>query len=322
MAQGDPQELRELIAKMASAGESIHDTTTTLEGQSEALEQLDDDAKEAIGDLDDDLEKFLEKLDSGTDDAIEEVEDLTKAARDVADSRLEDASNEIDEAESAFASAVKAQGEELDKDDATLTMEGFGALGSDLNTVEEALNTSRAQTETAFENLETGVKDVGDKFTEAADDTSSKIGDGSTKAQEDETLVEDTGKECDSTMDSEASEAAQACESFEQSAKQYYEGTVDDEVTSDANGLIAGVSGLIDESASEIQTQVADDLEEPVGTLFSDSFDPHVEELGTVLEGVWKAQSTGLDLGPLVDNLVKSEHVVEVITQLNAEMGG
>jgi ABC-type transporter Mla subunit MlaD len=200
-------------------------------------------------------------------------------------------------------------------------MDGFGNLASEQNTVEEALRTSSSQTETAFDNLEAGVKDVGDKFTEAANDTSSKLDAAKDKAEDDETLVEETGKECDAALDTEQSETVQACESFEQSAKQYYEGEVDGEVSQDAEGLNSGAAGVIDTAGDEIQSEVADDLEAPLDSVFEDSFDPHKTAVDEIDGDMWDIRSTGASLVPLVDNLVKAEGIVEVIAELNAAMG-
>ena len=48
----------------------------------------------------------------------------------------------------------------------------------------------------------------------------------------------------------------------------------------------------------------------------SESAGPHLQELGSLHEAVWKAESAGADLDPLVGDLQRCQSVLELVDKL------
>jgi hypothetical protein len=308
--------LEQFIGVLRTTIEQVGDGTDTLETHADQLDDLEGTAQNGFEDLNGALEDFEDGLDSGRQDAVEEIGELATLARDAAGQRLGEAEGEVAGGGSSFDGALNEGRDEVDQADSGLTSQGFDALGSTIDAVESSVDGAREKSDGSFDELGTGFEAfhqrVSDAFTEAEAKFDESVADLSDKAN---SLATDAG-DCVSGFESDGGDFHSEVESLGGEVEGLYDGW-DGDVDEAADDLVSSVETLMDDTAAFVETVGKDQIESPGDLVLNESFEPYLSELSE-LQAVVDGAAGGVaeTLVSLVDELVKSESVVDTIDQL------
>jgi hypothetical protein len=313
--------LRRYVAIAADALERIQSTTPTIESNGDALDDLEHQVDEKLSALDSEADGCVSDIDSGEGEALGEVSKLTNLAQEAADSRFPDAQHDLEEAGTRIDQTLDSAGSELQTDDQHLTSQGFEALTHALDEAEQGFDQTRTQNESHFQALDDALKGFEGDLESAYNDSGQKLEDART----------DCGDEANN-LGTEASTQVQAMEAagtdfegglgtLETEAGSAYDG-VNEQVGTESQELTDGLSQSLEDEARHLASELTDQIEQASTLVTNETAGPHLEELGTLREAVWKAESAGADLDPLVVDLQKCQQVLDVIQRLLDSLGG
>jgi hypothetical protein len=182
--------------------------------------------------------------------------------------------------------------------------------------VESAVDDSRQEASQGFDDLDSGLKAFTDRTEESFQEADGKFGEGvSDLDQKSAALVTEAG-DCVSGFESDGSDFQGEMTSLGGDLVSLYEGW-DGTVEAAADDLASSVKSLMEDTAEFVSAAGSDQVEAPADLVLNDSFGPCLDELGE-LQGVLDAAAAGPadTLVPLVDELEKSERVIDTIDQL------
>jgi vacuolar-type H+-ATPase subunit H len=308
--------LEQFIGVLRTTVDRVGETTDALESQAGDLDDLESTVESGFEDLNDALEEFEDDLDSARQDAVDELGELTTLAREAGDQRLAEAESEVESAESSFADAMTEGRAELDQAHSALGSQGFHALVSTIDGVESALDASRGEGDQAFEGLDAGLTDfterAGESFREAEGKFDEGVSDLSDKFS---SLVTEAG-DCVRGFTSDGTDFNGEMTSLGGELVSLYEGW-DGDIDGEAADLISSVKGLMDDTATFVETEGKDQVEAPADLTLNESFAPCLEELGEAQDVLDAAAAGPAEmLVPLGEELVKAQSVIDTIDQL------
>jgi uncharacterized phage infection (PIP) family protein YhgE len=308
--------LEQFIGVLRTTIDQVGETTGTLESHADDLGGLEGDTESGFEDLNDALEEFEEQLDTARQDAVDEIGELTALAREAAGQRLGDAEGEVESAESSFEGAMTEGRAEVDRAHSSLSAQGFDGLASTIDTVESALDASRQEASQGFDTLGTGVKGFTDRAEESFKEAEGKFAEGVSDLDEKSAALVTEAGDCVSGFESDGSDFQGEMTSLGGDLVSLYEGW-DGTVEGAADDLTSSVKTLMDDTAEFVSTAGTEQVEAPADLVLNESFAPYAVELGE-LQGVLDAAASGPadTLVPLVDELEKSEKVIDTIDQL------
>jgi hypothetical protein len=309
------ENLRRYLAIAANALERIQATTPEIESQGNSLDDLAGEVDSKMSAFDSETDGFLTDLQSAETDALEEVSKVTSLAQDAADDRLPDAEHDAEEAGGRIEGSMDAGGQELTSDHQALNGEGFDALASALEAAQQAFDATRTQNEAAFQALKQAMEgfeqDAESAYTDSGHELEGASGECATEASN---LGTETTGLVDA-MGTAGSEFGGKVAEVETEAEGAYDG-INQQVESEARELTEGVHQALEAEAQHLATELTDSVEQASTLVTNSSAGPHLEELGTLREAVWRAESAGADLEPLVGDLQRCQQVMDLIDQL------
>ena len=308
--------LEQFIGVLRSTIDQVSETTGTLESHAGDLGDLEGNTESGFADLNDALQDFEDDLDTARQDAVDEIGELTTLAQEAAGQRLGEAESEVEGAESSFESAMTEGRAEADRAHAGLGAQGFDALASTIDTVESATDASRQEAGQGFDELDSGVKGFTDRTDESFKEAEGKFAEGVSDIDEKSSSLVTEAGDCVSGFASDGGDFQGEMTSLGGDLVSLYEGW-DDTVDAAADDLATSVKTLMDDTAEFVSAGGTDQVESPADLVLNESFAPYLTELGE-LQGVIEAAASGPadTLVPLVDELDKSERVIDTIDQL------
>jgi uncharacterized phage infection (PIP) family protein YhgE len=308
--------LEAFIGVLRTTIDQVSETNNTLESHADDLDEMEGTTQSGFEDLNDALEEFEEELGNSRQEAVDEIGELAALAREAAGQRLGESEGEVESGESSFESAMTEGRAEMDRAHQGLGTQGFDALASTIDTVESAVDASRQEATQAFDELGSGVKAFTDRTEESFTDAEGKfdegVGDLDAKSA---ALVTEAG-DCVTGFASDGADFQGEMTSLGGELVSLYEGW-DGTVEGAADDLATSVKTLMDDTAEFVSTATSDQVEAPADLVLNDSFAPYLVELGELQGAVDAAASGPADtLVPLVDELDKSERVIDTIDQL------
>jgi uncharacterized phage infection (PIP) family protein YhgE len=308
--------LEQFIGVLRSTVDQVGETTGTLESHADDLGDLEGNIESGFEDLNDALQDFEDDLDTARQGAVDEIGELAALAQEAAGQRLGEAESEVDGAESSFESAMNEGKAEADRAHASLSAQGFDALATTIDSVESATDASRQEASQGFDELGSGVKGFTDRTDESFKEAEGKFAEGVSDIDEKSSALVTEAGDCVSGFESDGSDFQGEMTSLGGDLVSLYEGW-DGTVEAAADDLGTSVKTLMDDTAEFVSTSGTDQVESPADLVLNESFAPYLTELGE-LQGVIEAAASGPadTLVPLVDELDKSERVIDTIDQL------
>jgi chromosome segregation ATPase len=317
MSGGGPdlENLERYLAIATNALERLQSATPAIQAEGEALDQLEHDVDSKLSEFDSENQGFIKDVDRHETDALAEVSKLTALAHDAAESRLPDAQHDLEEAGTRIEHSMDAGGQELTNDHHALDSDGFGHLISTLDATQQAFNTIQAHNEAAFQALGHALTDLEHQAETAYAESGRELEAADTEAdQEAGTLGTETSTLVQN-MDAAGNEFHGQVGQVESEAETAYDG-VNEQVASETQELTDGVLHALEAEAQHLATELTDSIETSSSMVVTDSAGPHLAELGTLHQAVWKAESASADLEPLVGDLHRCQSVVEMVEKL------
>jgi hypothetical protein len=311
----DLDNLRRYMAIAANALERLQTATPMIESEGDTLDQLENELDSKLSSFDTDTDGFLQDLERGETEALSEVSKLANLAHDAAGQRLPDAVHDLEEAGGRIEQTLDAGGQELTSDHTSLTSDGFGHFQTILDAAQQAFDITQRENEAAFQALGTALQgfeqEAEQAYTEAGQELDAADGEADQEASE---LASETSAVVQD-MQAAGSEFQGQVNQVESEAETAYDG-VNEQVNSEAQELTDGVFKALEAEAKHLATDLKDSLDQAKALVVSDSAAPHMTELGSLREAVWKAESAGLDLDPLVGDLQRCQAVLDLVDKL------
>lgn len=308
--------LQRFISVLTATIEEVHDHASTIEDDTDAIEDLDSDTQGALDDLASALSDFEDDAVGAEQDALEQIQALRQEAREGAETRLERAGNEVERAQNDFDGVLEDGSARLDEAHSSLTDDGFGGLESSMESVESALAQDRQEAEGAFDQLDGAVAEFETRATGAYTDTTGEVDQTVAEAATQQSAIETDGGDGVTALDGVGDDVDAHCRAQAAELEGLYDGW-GPEIQTDATELVDEVSTLLVEASVAVDALVQDELTEPVDAVLNDAFTPYLaelDELQAFLEDA-RGPATG-ELALLVDDLEKALAVVETIAEL------
>ena len=291
-----------------------------LDAQADTFDDLEDRAGDAIGQLSAELESSQGEIDAAHGEATAAMEGLTQAAQEAAGSELGAVDGRLDAAETAFdQKRTEAQGD-LEQDFARLSADGFGALATSVDELEERTGVLQQESAADAQSLSSGLDALTGEAEQDGTEVGEAIGRGLTGVQSDggefirDALLATEG------WATELNELKQGCSEAGTDLSDLYAGWATDS-QAEGDALIKGFTEAGQEATDFVSTDGAMQLE----TLLEGALGEPLPGLGTGLgeaDGVVETgESIGQDLQELVPQLEICLNVVENINRLLEEMG-
>lgn len=307
--------LRRYLAIAYNALERLQAATPQIEAHGQALEALEGEVDGKLSAFDSETDGILADLQSAESDALSDVALVTSLAQDAADDRLPDGQAGLEEAGARIDQSMDALGQELTSDHQALNSEGFDALAAVLDTSQQAYVSTRGQNEGAFQALGQAVAGFEQEAETAYADSGKELEGAATECDDEASTLASETSGLVQSMEGAGTEFGGTVAAVETEAEAAYDG-VNEQVENESRDLSEGVQQSLEAESQHLATELADSVEQASALVSNDTATPHLEELGTLREAVWRAESAGADLDPLVEDLQRCQQVVDLIEQL------
>jgi hypothetical protein len=315
MSGPDLDNLRRYMSIAANALERLQTATPAIESEGDALDGLEGEVDSKLSAFDAEADGFFQDLERAETEAIAEISKLTALAHDAAGDRLPEAEKDVETAGGRIEQTLDTGGNELTSDHQSLDTDGFGNLMTALDAVQQAFDTTRTQNEAAFNALEQDLQRLEQEAETAYTEAGQELEGANTEAdQEVADLTSETGTVVQE-MDAAGNEFQGQLSQVETDAETAYD-SLGQTVETEAQELTTGVFQALEEEAKHLATDLKDQVEQSSALVVTDSATPHLAELGSLREAVWKAESASLDLDPLVGDLQRCQSVMDLVDKL------
>jgi hypothetical protein len=317
MSGGGPDldNLRRYMAIAANALERLQTATPQIESEGDALDQLEQEVDSKLSEFDSESDGFLKDLERDETEALAEVSKLTTLAHEAADTRLPDGQHDVEEAGTRIEQTMDAGGQELASDYQAVDSEGFNHLISTVEAAGQGFDTTRGENEAAFHALGDALQRLEHEADAAYVEAGQELETADTEAdQEASTLGTETATLVQD-MDGAGNEFQGQVGQVESEAETAYDG-VNEQVASESQDLTDRAHQALEAEAQHLATDLTDMVEQSTSMVVNDSAAPHLDELGSLHQAVWKAESAGADLEPLVGDLQRCQSVIELVEKL------
>lgn len=306
--------LQRFVANLAAATAALETITDHVQEASPHLEQLEKDAGDHGGGLNDRLEGLRETIEKGQEavrQAIDEVGQAGTAGRDV----IAAAEATVDRASGELAERAQAVSSHLDERHARLAEQGFAPLGQSLDEIDHQLERAREGSQHAFEELEAGLRGFATEAQAAWDGGISALERTAAElAAEGAALVAEASSAQEALASSGAGLEA-FCSTLDTEISAVYEGFAASADTAAQELAEAGRSRLQD-AAGFLEASGQSRLEDPADTLDAEGFGPLGEESAALDEVLGSAALTAAEVEPLAGELAKCQAIVGEIEKL------
>jgi len=306
--------LERFIGLLAAATSAVGQVEDHVEDVGRQFEQLEQDAGEDGGALNDHLEELATTLESEEAEAVAAIGELTQAGteaqQDVADvdAKVEQAATDLEQA----ADAVETH---LEQAATQLATEGFEPFDQVLATAQQELESSSHETEQALTEFVSAVGGFETEAEAAWNEAETELESSTTALVEGETSLEAVAQEGVRGFDAEADSLETACGTLVTEVDAIYD-ELDAGVVAQGQEWEQAVDGA-GQDALAFVTEARQQRLEPSASMVDDealgTLNQEYEALGTVLDA---AETPMGELEPLSAELVKAKGVVGQIDEL------
>ncbi|HET9316104.1 MAG TPA: hypothetical protein VFQ51_10965, partial [Vicinamibacteria bacterium] len=294
--------------------------TRDLAARERDLSQLEGDAAEEGGGLNDRLDELATTLAAAEDDARGAVEDLGTAGSDAQDA-IGDSLERLDDAVGQLGERAQEAADAVEEGHARLTEQGFEALGRALDGLQHDVDAAREEAATLTTGF-VGAVEACQADCEAAWCAAQGVVDqAATEAVTLHASLETSATEAAEDLKAEAEEIETVCASLEGDLTAIYEGLADG-----AQGEQEALSDAIRSTASELTTRVEGSeiaqVEQPGESVEQNALAPLDAELAQLAATLAGAAPLTDALPPLTAELARCAAVAGRIEELLQAMAG
>ena len=312
--------LRRFLAYTIASTGALETSTAHFKESAERLGRLEDDADEAGGGLNHELEALGTVLEAGLHAAEDALQELNRAAiegQGVADDgahALDAAGAQAeDEAEAALAELADAQ--------ARLVAQGFDALDVRLDAMQQELDTEAQAVGQAFDELEASVA-AGQTEAEAAWDEAEAELDGATaELAQGATAVEAAADDCVNAFDAEGDAFEQHCADLASEIDVIYD-ALDAAVVEQGQEWEQHVAHLAQDAAGFAESGTEERVEQPARVVEDEALRALEQEYGAVEDVLDAGSAAAGELEPLTGELARCTVVVAQVAELLNALAG
>ena len=201
--------LRRFVANLVQATSALEQVTDHFEECERRFTQLQDEAGDEGGGLNDQLQELGTTLESGEKDAGEALGDLAQAATD-GQQTITEAEDDLEQATSQVEQKAQAVVSDLDQAHHQLVDQGFLPLIQDLEEAERELEAQGQETGQAFTEWETTLQGLEAEAKASWDAAEGELDEAASDLAQDETALEGEATEAVRDFDSMATSLEQA----------------------------------------------------------------------------------------------------------------
>lgn len=306
--------LQRFISLLVSSTGGLEKSAEHFKQSGQRFGELEDEAAEQGGGLNDELEEVASALESGQKEAEEGLTELTQAATD-AQGTADDAQQKLDAAAASLEADADKAVAELDDANGRLASEGFDALGRTLDEAQKELEAEAQEEEHLFEQLEDAVATSRADAEAAWDAADAALDEAATEVGEDGSAFEAAAAESVRGFDTAAGEFEQECAELTGEVDVIYD-ALDGAVDQEGQEWEQNVEALAKEAVAWAEAAEQERLEQPAQLVEAEALGALEQEyasLGTVLEA---GRDTAGELEPLAEDLGRCQSVVGQVDEL------
>jgi len=312
--------LQQFIGQLNAANGALEEITKALETSTKDLSQLEDEAAEQGGGLNEGLDQLGSQLDSGREEATEAIEEVAEVTRDAQDT-LGDARHQVEEAAGDFEERSQAVVTDLEERHATLTERGFEDLARTVDEVQQACDTVRESSEQAFSELEGAVRGFEAETQASWDAADGAVEQNAAELAGDESSLASDVSEYVEAFESASADLGSACSRLEGELASIYESG---RAGVDAAGqeLAGGWQVLSQEAVAFVDSGVQERLEEPARVVEEEALGGLKQEYTALGGALEEGSATAQELAPLAEQLAKSQAIIGHVDELMQALAG
>lgn len=306
--------LARFVASLATATGALQTIGDHLEQATRRFSELEDEAEQEGGGLNDGLEELGSALESGQHEAADGLGDVAQAATDGQES-ASDARQAVEQAATDGEARTQAVLSDLDQAHAELTAQGFQALGQTLHDSEQELEAEHQEVEQSLADLDTAVRGFENEARASWDAAETELEGASADLAQDETLLEAAANEGVHGFQTEGDALETFCGELESDVDLIYD-ALDAGVESQGNEWEQEVQRISHEAVDFVEAAGQQRMEQPARLVEDEALAALSREytaVGAVLDG---ATETAGELEPLAEELGKCQVVVGQIDEL------
>lgn len=312
--------LRQFVADLVQATSALDQVTDHFEESERRFTQLQDEAGDEGGGLNDQLEELGTTLENGEKDAGEALSDLAQAAAEGRQA-LTEAEDDLEQATSQVEQNAQEVVSDLDQAHDQLVDQGFLPLSQAVDEAERELEAQGQETGQAFTEWETTLQGLETEAKASWDAAEADLEGAASELVQDETGLEGQATEAIQDLGSMATSLEEACTSLEGDVDTAHD-LLDGGVQEQGQEWEQAVERHARDAQAFVEAGAAQRLEQPAQAVEDMALAPLTQEytaLGAVLDG---GAAIAGELEPLAGELAKCQTVVAYIDKLLSAMAG
>ena len=305
--------LQRFIGLLANATSATNQVAEHVGESSRLFTEMEGDADEEGGGLNDRLTDFAGALETEEAEAVKAIGALAQAATD-AQETVDDAQEKVDQAAVDLEATATAVDDDVEQAATQLTSEGFTPLGQAIEEAQQELEAEVQEEEQAFTRLETAVSGFETEAEAAFNDAEGELEKAAGEMAEAETTLEAASNDGVQGFETAGAEMESECTALQADVDLIYD-ALDSGVEAQGQAWeqavqsAAGTQQAFVADATQRVGQVADMLEKEALA----ALDQEYEAVGTVLDAAGTVVS---DLEPLAEELTRAQAVLGDIDAL------
>jgi hypothetical protein len=298
----------------------MQEKNAALDALADDFDGLEDRAQDVIGQLGAELSGSRGEIDAAHGEATSAVEGLTQAAQEAATSDLAAVDGRLDADETAFDQERTEAQADLEQDFARLSTEGFGALATTVDELEERTGVLQQESAADAQALSGGLETLTGEAEQDGTETGEAIGRSLTGVQSDGGEFTRDALLATEGWAAELAELKQGCSEAGTDLSDLYSAWAG-EAQAEGDALIKGFTEAGQEATDFVSTDGAMQMETSLEGALGEPLPGLGSGLGETDGVVETGESIGQDLQELVPQLEICLNVVENINRLLEEMG-
>jgi chromosome segregation ATPase len=312
--------LQRFLGQLAQATGALEQVGTHVQESAERLSQLEDQASDDGGGLNDELSELDSALETGRDDVREAIAEVTQAAADAEEAAEEDRAR-VEQAAADLEATVGDTMEELGDAHSSVTDQGFQPLLQALDEAEQELGAQRQELQQEMDALEGAIHAAETESRTAWDEVDGALGEGISALAQSEGSLQSEASEGIQGFATAGDELEAECSTLESEIDTIYD-VLDASVAAQGEEWEQGLQEDAREALEHVTTGSDERLEQPARVVEEEglaSLGHEYDDLGVVLGA---AVATGDEVEPLSVELAKCSAVIGQVDELLNSLAG
>lgn len=312
--------LQRFLGLVAQATGALEQVGTHVQASAQRFTDLQDEASEDGGGLNDELVELASALESGRDSVQEALTDLTQAAADGQEA-AEEGRGRVERAATDLEETVNDTLDELGHAHSSATDQGFQPLLQTIDEAQHELETQSQETEQAFEALGNTIQQNATESQAAWDAVEAHLEESVSALSQGEGAIESEAAEGVHGFVSAGDELGVACSTLESEVDMIYD-VLDSAVSDQGQEWDQALSEYAREALDHVGTSAEDSLVQPAQTVEEEALASLGREY-TDLEAVLVVgAAVGDETEPLSAELAKCGAVIGQVDELLNSLAG